>query len=52
MKHDIEYAKKLFTHSLATPEQTEYNAKAWIAAVQALGDKWILANNVKRKESK
>ena len=52
MKRNIEYAKKLFTHSLATPEQIEWNSKAWLKSVETLGSKWLLAENVKRKEAK
>lgn len=49
MKPTIEHAKILFANKYAEPSVVDYNAQAWLAAVQVLGDKWLLAKNVERK---
>ena len=52
MKPSFEQAQALFTSKYASDELRDKNAEKWIAAVQYLGERWILAKNVTRKENK
>lgn len=39
----------LFRHPLANKSQYRYNALAWLASVDKLGNKWLLLTNIEKK---
>lgn len=43
-------SKQLFSSASVDPILNEINAANWLKAVAFLGDKWILAQPVQRKE--
>lgn len=42
-------ALKLWNNPIAPRELNRYNQRAWIAAVERLGDKWIVLKKVQRE---
>lgn len=49
----LSQAKKaitMFKHPLATKKQYHHNVRQWLRSVEILGDSWLLAKNVVRKE--
>jgi hypothetical protein len=44
-----ERAKVLFSSEWVSPELNARNQQEWVKSVQALGKKWLFAENIKRK---
>jgi hypothetical protein len=45
-----ERSKALFNSDLVSPETNHYNQKSWVESVNNLGDKWLYAAQVQRKD--
>ena len=46
-------AVKLYPHNFHTPRKAVNNLRrGWIKQIQSLGDKWILAKSIQRKDVK
>ena len=43
-------ARRHFNNDLATRAQNRYNQRAWIRAVRILGDRWLLAVPIPRRD--
>jgi hypothetical protein len=41
-------ALRLFNNQDASKETNRHNARKWLKAVEFLGDKWILANQIQK----
>ena len=50
MKPSFEQAQALFTSKYASDELRDKNAEKWLKAIELLGERWILAKNITRKE--
>lgn len=49
--HMLTRARRLWTSPFASDQINRSNQLKWVRAVRMLGDKWLLASYVQRKES-
>jgi hypothetical protein len=46
----LRHVRKLYNSPTAPVETNRHNQRAWVRSVRQLGDKWILAARVGRKD--
>ena len=49
--HMLKRARTLFNVDYMPPEINRANQRKWVRSVRLLGDKWLLATYVQRKEN-
>ena len=48
--HMLKRARTLFNVDYMPPEINRANQRKWVRSVRLLGDKWLLATHIQRKE--
>lgn len=49
--HMLTRARSLFNVDYMPPEVNRANQRKWVRSVRLLGDKWLLARHIKRKDN-
>ena len=47
----LKHVRELFNTSYVSVQTNRHNQKQWVKSVKFLGDKWLLAQHVQRKEA-
>jgi hypothetical protein len=48
--HMLKRARRLFNSEYVSPEINRANQRKWIRSVRLLGDRWLLAQYIEKKE--
>ena len=47
----LKHVRELFNTSYVSNQTNRHNQRQWVRSVKFLGDKWLLASHVQRKEN-